>query len=198
MEGILRMTTLNARVGAAALVAGSGGTVLLKLVPTGLVPMLVLALGLSALGAWAFADEMGLRKPLNRAGLVAFAFAAMAKAMVLLQQPGSGQRFLVLYLFSLLLALLLWSLALLHRDGSLKLAGALGAAGAVLPVLMLVAGHIFLGAGAIWGISALDGAATAQPQASPAIVGIIDAIFLAWSLLAAAALWSGKIEPSAT
>ena len=191
------MTTLNARVGAVALVAGSGGTVLLRLVPADLAPMLVLALGLSALGAWAFADEMGLRKPLNRAGLVAFAFAAMARTMVLLQEPGSGQRFLVLYLFSLLLALLLWSLALLHRDGPLKVAGALGAAGTVLPILLLVAGHLFLGAGAIWGISALYGAATAQPQVSPAIVGVINAIFLAWSLLAAAALWSGRMEASA-
>lgn len=190
------MTSLNARTGAIALILGSGGTIALSLAPE-LIPIRFLALGLSIFGGWAFADEMGLRKPLNRAGMVALSFAAGAKTLVLLDagtaaNAGSS----LLYAFSLLLALLLWSIAFLHRDRQMKIVGGVGASAALIPILMLIAGHIFVGVGALWGIGTLYGGANAAMESTPAIITIIELIFLKWCLLAAAALLYGKIGSS--
>lgn len=100
----------------------------------------------------------------------------------------------LLYAFSLLLALLFWSLAFLHRDGGLKVAGALGASATVLPIIALIAGHIFVGVGAWWGIGTLYNGLEDVTQAAPQIITIIEIVFFLWSLLAAAALWTGQIE----
>ncbi|EAV40118.1 hypothetical protein SIAM614_28766 [Stappia aggregata IAM 12614] len=78
------MVTLNARVGAVALVLGSCGTAALSFLAPDLTPLRLLSFAVVLLGSWAFADEMGIRKPLNRAGLVAIAFAGLAKTLVLL------------------------------------------------------------------------------------------------------------------
>ena len=188
------MVSLNARVGAVALTVGSAATVALSLAPQ-LVPLRFVAFGLCVFGAWAFADEMGLRKPLNRAGMVALVFAAGAKSLVLLNVGTSAAAGgSLLYAFSLLLALLLWSLAFLHRDKRLKIVGAIGASVAVLPIVALIAGHVFVGIGALWGIGTLYGATYATNADTPEIISIIELVFLVWSLFAAVALWTGQIE----
>lgn len=92
------------------------------------------------------------------------------------------------------MALLLWSLAFLHRDGGLKIAGALGASVTALPIVALIAGHIFVGVGAWWGIGTLHSGLDDVTQAAPVIMTVIEIVFLIWSLLAAAALWTQQIE----
>lgn len=187
------MASLNARVGAVALIIGGAGTVALGFAPVQLAPLQILALAISVFGVWAFADEMGHGKPLNRAGLVAFAFAAASKTVVLIGGTVSEQQYLILYLFSLMGALFLWSLALLHRDRSLKIAGALGAVSALLPILLLIAGHVFLGVGAVWGISYLYDTSLGGAVATPAIAKVVEGVFMIWSFAAAALLWTGKV-----
>ncbi len=190
------MVSLNARVGAITLVVGSWATAALVLAPE-LVPLRFAALMVSTMGASAFADEMGIRKPLNRAGLIAFAFAALAKTLMLLNVGNSevaGSS--LLYAFTLLLALLLWSMAFLHRDGKLKAAGAVGASVTIISISVLIAGHIFVGMGALWGIGSLYGTITSETTDAPKIIMIIEVVYAVWSLFAAMALWTGQIKVS--
>lgn len=190
------MASLNARVSAISLIVGSVATVALGFAPE-LVPLRFFAFGISFFGAWGFADEMGLRKPLNRAGLVALGFAGVAKTLELLNLGNSeisGSS--LLYAFALLLALLLWSMAFLHRDGQLKVAGAVGASVTIIPILILIAGHIFVGVGALWGIGSLYGGMGESMATTPPIITTIDVVFVIWSMMAGAALWTGQIEMS--
>lgn len=186
------MTSLNARVSAMGLISGSAATAALSFAPE-LVPLRFLALGFFGLGAWGFACEMGADRPLNRAGLVALAFAIMAKTISLLDGATPTASSSLLYAFALLLALWLWSVAFMHRDGPLKIAGAIGASVTILPILALIAGHIFVGVGAYWGIGALyeglNGGMTAEPQ----IITIVESVCAAWSLVAGALLVTGRI-----
>lgn len=187
------MASLNARVSAVCLIAGSVATLALALAPE-LKPLRILALGIFALGAWGFADEMGVRKPLNRAGLVAVAFAVLAKTMVLLEKGDASASGSLLYAFSLLLALLLWSIAFLHRDGGLKVAGAVGASVALIPILGLIAGHIFVGVGVYWGIGTLYDGLSGEMTDTPRIITIVEGVCFVWCIVASTALWTGQIE----
>lgn len=187
------MASLNAGFGAIGLVAGSGATVALGLAPE-LVALRFVALGVFACGAWAFADEMGADKPLNRAGLVCLGFAVVAKILVLLGVDGGGASAGVLYAFALLFALLFWSIAFLHRGTGLKAIGAVGASMAVVPILILVAGHVFVGFGALWGMGALYSGMEGALADALRIVLIVEIVCAVWSVLAGIALWMGWIE----
>ncbi|MCP3968780.1 MAG: hypothetical protein GY717_00365 [Rhodobacteraceae bacterium] len=189
------MASVNARVSAAGLIAGSAATLAVGFAPE-LVPLSFVALGLWVFGAWGFADEMGVRKPLNRAGLVALVFAAVARILVLLDVGNSVVSGSLLYAFALLLALLFWSMAFLHRDGRLKIAGAVGASATIIPILALIAGHVFVGVGAYWGIGSLYGGLSSPMTDTPRIITIIEVVLVVWSLIAGTALWTGKIENS--
>ena len=76
--------TLNAKVAAVGLIVGAVGLDFLNQFAPDLVPLRLMAAGALIFGAWAFCDEMGLRKPLNRAGFVTFAFAMFAVCFFLL------------------------------------------------------------------------------------------------------------------
>src|ERR1041385_6937893 len=79
-----RTNSLNAKVGAVALAAGAFSTLLLSHFSDPLAPLRLLVLALTAFAAWSFCDEMGMRKPLNRAGFVFFAIAAITKVQIAL------------------------------------------------------------------------------------------------------------------
>jgi hypothetical protein len=122
----------------------------------GLGPLRLLSVALSAFAAWSFCDEMGLRKPLNRAGFVFFAIAAATKVELVLGVDAEYRgRYFLLYSAFLLSALLLWSVALLHRQRTLKVVGAIGVAASLAPIIALVVGHLVVGAGAFLGLGAL-------------------------------------------
>src|SRR3954452_24854187 len=111
-----RAETLNARMGAVTLAGGAFMTLLLSHIDASLAPLRILTLAIVAFAAWAFCDEMGLGKPLNRAGLVFFAIALTTKVQISLgvatQFVG---RYYLLYAAFLLAAVLFWSVAFLHR-----------------------------------------------------------------------------------
>jgi hypothetical protein len=187
--------TLNARVGAVALAISALMNIGFELVPANLVPMKLLVLGLATFGLWAFVDEMGVRKPLNRAGMVAFGFAVLAQTMALLAGDEAEQaRFLLLYSFAVLTAIVLWSAAFLHRQRELKIVGAVGLFGAATPLAMLVLGHVFLGIGTLWGVSTLYQVGNPYTGPDPAVSMIINVVFAAWCLLASGFLWFGYIQ----
>src|SRR4051794_22447505 len=98
-----RAESLNARVGAVALGAAAFLTLLLSHFSAPLAPLRLLTLALAAFAAWTFCDEMGLAKPLNRAGFVFFAIAAATKVQIALgvTAPFVGRYYLLYAAFLL-------------------------------------------------------------------------------------------------
>lgn len=187
-------TTLNARVGAVAMMVGALGTGALTFAPILLVPISLLFLMFVTFGLWALCDEMGMKKPLIRGAFVAFAFAAAAKAQALLQiEPNQIARYYIFYAFAVLVALLLWSAAFLHRQRGLKIVGVLGAAVSAAPIVFLVAGHIVVGVGGAFGITALYSMTDETVQTRYAAIDNIDLIFASWAVIASFMLWRGYI-----
>ena len=157
-------------------------------------PLRLLALASSAFAAWCFCDEMGMRKPLNRAGFVLFVIAAAVKVERILG-VGAGQagRYDLLFAAFLLLALLLWSVAFLHRQRSLKVAGAVGVAATLLPIAVLIVGHLAVGAGAFLGVQALLAAGDGAAVTDRSFVTLVERLFGLWGYVAAWFLWRGHI-----
>ncbi|MBL4646305.1 MAG: hypothetical protein COA52_05975 [Hyphomicrobiales bacterium] len=191
-------TTLNAQLGAITMALSAIGTGVLAVTPTQLAPLSLLFLLLATFGLWALCDEMGMKKPLVRGAFVAFAFATGAKAQGLLHtDPEVIVRYYIFYAFSVLLALLLWSIAFLHRQKELKIVGVLGATATVTPIILLITGHIIVGIGGAFGVTALYSIADRLAQSKFAAIDNIDLIFACWTIAASALLWRGHIRDSA-
>jgi len=191
----IKSSSLNARVAAACFVFGSISLHLVNQIDATLQPVRLLILGVLLLGGWAFADEMGLKKPLNRAGFVCFAFAMAALAVLILETGLSdSQKYYRLYAFTLLFALLIWSIAYMHRQRDLKIVGVLGATFTLLPIVLLIIGHISIGAAAYLGVNALfiDTEASLLFTSKP--IRAIEALFIIWSLATAVLLWKGRMN----
>jgi hypothetical protein len=141
---------------------------------------------------------MGMRKPLNRAGFVFFAIALTAKVQLAVGvAPELAGRYYLLYAAFLLAALLFWSVALLHRQRTLKLVGAVGVLASLAPIIAVVIGHVALGAGAFLGVGALLSATEGVAPTDLAFVTLIERIFGLWAYFAAWLLWRGHIRASA-
>jgi hypothetical protein len=187
--------SLNSRVGAVALVLGAFSTLLLTHVAAGLAPLRLLALAASAFAAWCFCDEMGMRKPLNRAGFVFFAIAVGAKVQLILGvSAGYAGRYDLLYGAFILVALLCWSVAFLHRQRTLKVVGVVGVLASVTPIVALIVGHVALGAGAVLGVKATLAAAQGGGVADHSFVTLVERIFGLWAYAAAWMLWRGHVQ----
>ena len=188
-----RAQSLNAKVGAVTLAAAAFLTLLLSHTAISLAPLRLLTLAIAAFAAWAFCDEMGLKKPLNRAGFVFFAIAAITKLQITLGLDAHFiGRYYLLYAAFLLLAVLFWSIALLHRQRQLKIVGAVGVLATVAPIAAIIMGHIMASVGAAIGIEALL-AATGGPPSDHRFVTVIERIFGLWGYVAAWLLWRGHI-----
>jgi hypothetical protein len=182
-----RTRSANARVGAVALAFSAFMTLLLSHVSASLAPLRLLTLAGSAFAAWCFCDEMGMRKPLNRAGFVVFVIALGVKVQLILGVgPPAAGRYFVLFAAFLLLAVLLWSVAFLHRQRSVKVVGAVGLIATVLPIGALIAGA-FVGVKAL--LAAGDGAALTDRS----FVTLVERLFGLWGYVAAWLLWRGHI-----
>jgi hypothetical protein len=191
--------TPNARVGAVALAASAFLTLVLSHVSAPLSPLRLLVLALSAFAAWCFCDEMGMRRPLNRAGFVVFAIAVGVKVQLILGVGArEAGRSYILFSAFLLLAVLFWSVAFLHRERSVKVAGAVGVVAAVLPIAILVAGHLAVGAGALLGAKALMAASEGAALTDHSFVTLVERLFGLWGYVAAWLLWRGHIRATAT
>jgi len=189
--------TFNARVGAVAIFIGGIGIGTLSLLPEKFAPLSLLSLGISVFGCWALSDEMGTEKPLIRGAMVAFVFAAAAKSQALLLLDAALiARFYIFYAFTILVALLLWSAAFLHRQKELKIIGAVGALATVVPIVMLLLGHVVVGVGGVFGLTALFSVAEGGTQIKFAAIDSIDLIFAVWAIVAGFVLWGGHIRKS--
>lgn len=185
----------NARVGAVALVVGAFATLALSHTSLPLAPLRILSLAVAGFAVWALSDEMGLRKPLNRAALLSFGIAAWTKIQVALGVDAHVLgRYLLLESAFLLLAVLFWSVAFLHRGRQMKIVGAVGAAAAIGPIAAIVVGHLVVGVGAALGVGSLLASAMGHGPADTAFVTLVERIFGLWGYVAAWMLWRGHIE----
>ena len=189
-----RAETANARVGAAALAAAASLTLMLSHFTAALAPLRLLTLAVAAFAVWAFGDEMGLRKPLNRAAFVFFAIAAATKVQISLglatQYVG---RYYLLYAAFLLLSVLLWSAAFLHRTSGMKVVGAVGLVASAAPIIAIIVGHLVVGFGAALGVGALMAATEGGAPSDLSFVTLVERIFGLWAYVAAWLLWRGHI-----
>ena len=189
--------TLNARVSAWSLATAAVAGLVLSWRPESLVPIRLFAASLALLGIWSFCDEMGMRKPLVRAGFVAYSLAALARLLALMDpQSHAVNRHWLLVAFGMACSMLLWSVAYLHRQRELKAAGAIGALAAFAPIAALVAGHLVVGAGAALGAGALVSAAEGAPLGDLSALHYLDRLFGSWCVATAWFLLSGRIRSS--
>ena len=193
-----RAQTLNGKVGAATLALGALATLVLSHTSVALAPLRIITLAVAAFAVWAFSDEMGIRKPLNRAGITFFSIAAFAKVQIALgvDQHLAG-RYLLLYAAFLLLAVLFWSVAFLHRQRELKVVGAVGLLASAAPIVAIVVGHIAVGVGAALGVSGLLSATQGAAPTDTSFVTLVERIFGLWGYVAAWLLWRGHIVNAA-
>lgn len=191
---VSRAKTVNAKVGAVTLAVAASMTLVLSLPSESLAPLCIIALAIAVFAVWSFSDEMGIQKPLNRAGLTAFAIAAITKVQVELgvEQHLFG-RYLLLYSAFLLLAVLFWSVALLHRKRELKIIGVVGLLATTAPIAAIVVDHIVVGVGATLGVSTLLTATQGAVPSDTSFVTLVDRIFGLWGYVAAWLLWRGHI-----
>jgi hypothetical protein len=188
-------TSLNARVGAVALAGAAFLTLLLSHTVATLAPLRLLALAASTFAAWCFCDEMGMRKPLNRAGFVFFMIAVGTKVQLILGVGSAvAGRYFLLHAAFTLLALLFWSIAFLHRERAVKVMGAVGVVATLAPIVALIVGHIALGAGAFLGIRALLAATQGAAPVDPTFGTLVERMFGLWAYVAAWLLWRGHIQ----
>ena len=190
-----RATSLNAKVGAVAMFVAAFLTLLLSHFSTPLAPLRLLVLAVAAFAAWSFCDEMGVRKPLNRAGFVFFAIALTVKIQLAAGvAPVLAGRYYLLYAAFLLAAVLFWSVAFLHRQRALKVVGAVGVVASLAPIIAVVVGHVALGAGAFLGVGALLSSTEGAVPSDLGFVTLIERIFGLWAYFAAWLLWRGHIR----
>jgi len=190
---VSRAETLNAKVGAVTLAVGAFMTLLLSHVDASLAPLRILTIAIAAFAAWAFCDEMGVGKPLNRAGFVFFAIALMTKVQILLGVATQFEgRYYLLYTAFLLLAVLFWSVAFLHRQRELKVVGAIGVLATLTPIAAIIVGHIAVGLGAALGIGSLL-SASGDAHSDLSFVTMVERIFGLWGYVASWLLWRGHI-----
>jgi hypothetical protein len=190
--------TYNARVGAITLALGAFLTLVLTHTTLALAPIRILTLALAGFAVWSLSDEMGLRKPLNRAAMVCFAIAAWTKVQLALGVDARvAGRYLLLESAFLLLAVLFWSIAFLHRGPQMKVVGAVGAAVAAGPVIAIVIGHVVVGAAGVLGVAPLLAAAAGDAPGDTGFVTLVERIFGLWGYVAAWMLWRGHVAPRA-
>lgn len=186
---------LNAKVAAVCILLGAVLLHFFNQTNTELVPLRIVTILILVMGAWAFCDEMGLRKPLNRAGLIVFMVSVIALAVTILE-PSSNNigTYYLLYSFTLLFAILIWSMAFMHRKRKIKTIGKIGVLAAAVPIVALIVGHLSVAVGAFIGVDSLLSMSGGHEILRSVSVKAIEATFILWSFATAFMLWSGKLS----
>lgn len=185
----------NGRIGALAMAVSAPANLVLHMHGQTLGPLSYVAWLVLSFGILCFCEEMGAGKPLNRAGLVLFAASFWANTMATFTvDPAMLARANLLYAFSALGAVVLWSIALMHRKEAVRAMGTVGAAVGGGALLLLIMAHLLLGASTIVGFSQLFAALDQSRQGPPYALTVIDAVICVWSLSTALLLWTGRVR----
>jgi len=184
-------TRRNARTGAIALtlfaplhcLAGLAGA---TLAPPGFACWLGISFGILCL-----CEELGAAKPLNRGGLVLFGAAFCARLlMTIAVEPALQVRAELVFAFAAMGALLLWSVALMHRPFAARAIGMLGAGFAGLALGLILLAHLIVGSAAMWGFGALFAALADPTHDTRTAMLTLNAILALWGVLTSGLLWT--------
>lgn len=146
-------------------------------------------------GAVSLCEELGAMRPLNRAGLILLAAAFAAKsALVLTSDPVMIVRGELGFAISTLLAILCWSVALVHRPDRPKLAGLAGTAISGSGLALIVAAHLALGSGGYLGFREILSALRNPAMQTGAAMTSLSVLMVFWSLTVAALLRTQDIN----
>ena len=94
----------------------------------------------------------------------------------------------------MLLATLIWSTAVLYRQRDLKYVGAVGAVASLIPLALIIAGHLFIGFSAYFGLSTLIDLSPGSARLGATPPNIIEAMFLLWAAATAVLLWKERMH----
>ncbi|SDC04282.1 hypothetical protein SAMN05444678_101202 [Sphingomonas sp. YR710] len=145
-------------------------------------------LGIS-FGILCLCDELGAAKPLNRAGLVLFGAAFSARLlMVVTVEPATHVRAELIFAFATMGALLLWSVALMHRPRAPRTVGIFGTAIAGSTLALILSAHLLMGSATIWGFGTLFAALSTPTIDTRGAMAVINAILSLWGLVTAGLL----------
>ena len=190
-----RAKSMNARAAAIAMAASAVATLLLTHTGEALSPLRILSLALTTFAAWAFCDEMGLRKPLNRAGLVCLSFAVACKSGAILGVAvGADGRYLLSYSALLMVSILFWSIAFLHRPAIPKGLGVIGVSASAGTILLVVIGHLTVGVASVFGLQSLLTLSNSMASIDLTFVFLVERLFGAWCCIVCWLLWRGHIR----
>jgi hypothetical protein len=188
-------TTLNARAGGLALLAGALLQLLASLLGALAAPWAYATWLFFVFGALCLCQELGASRPLNRAGLVLLGSALCARTvMTVIPEPIVKVRAELSFALALMAAILFWSVALMHRSSRPRIVGLFGTLLSGSTLLLLLAAHIFLGGVAFLGFAEIF-RALADPNMDiyrPMIV--LTAIGCLWSCAIALLLWTRNVS----
>lgn len=146
-------------------------------------------IGILVFGFMGFADQLGPRKPLVRAGLIAYLIGAFAMLNALMASTISANpNFAVTAVIATSVAMLLWSVALMHRRGAPRLVGTFGLLTSAGPGVMLLV-HGALGAG----VAAGSGAIIAHMPLNVVGMTVVVVIQSIWNLVIATMLLRSRL-----
>ncbi|WP_310015019.1 hypothetical protein [Novosphingobium sp. 1748] len=185
----------NARTGAVALALGAASQMAAGLLGRVNLPWAYAGWLLLVFGALCLCDELGARRPLNRAGIIMLEVGFAARTvMLIVPEPLVTVRAELTFVLSCLLALLLWSVALMHRSERPKAIGMFGTLLSGGGLAMLAAAHIAVAGVGYLGFADLF-AALRRPDAQSAQATItLCAIMAAWASAVAGLMWTGGIN----
>lgn len=190
--------TRNARTGAFALLffapvhcaIGLAGA---TLAPIGIASWLGVSFGILCL-----CDELGPARPLNRAGLVLFGAAFCARLLMAIStDPALEVRSELLFAFTVMGALLFWSVALMHRPHAPRAVGLFGTAIAVSALALILAAHLLVGGAALWGFGLLFAALASPTLDTSRAMAATNGIVALWSMVLAALLLRHSLRSTA-
>jgi hypothetical protein len=189
---------LNARVSAVALVVGASSQMAAGLSGQLAAPWAFAGWLVFVIGAVGLCHELGASRPLNRAGLVCLAAAFCARAMLIFSSdPAVDVRSVLLFAFGMMAAILLWSVALMHRSDWPRLVGAIGTLLSGSALLLLLTAHILVGGVALFGFSDLFRALHHSDTGTGRATASLSLIMALWSLVTAFLLWTRGVSLSA-
>ena len=185
----------NARIGAVALSMGAMSQVLASMLGALAMPWAYAGWLLLTFGALCLCEELGATRPLNRAGLIMLGVGFLARTvMVLVPEPLVQIRAELAFAIASLIALQLWSAALMHRTEQPKAVGLFGALLSGFGLAVMIAAHILVGSAGYLGFAELF-AALHRPDIQPDRAMIaITAITAVWASVTGLLLWSRDLK----
>jgi len=188
-------TGCNARTGAIALAVFAPLHWLVSLAGTIFAPLAFACwLGIS-FGILCLCEELGAAKPLNRGGLVLFGAAFCARLlMTIATEPALHIRAELVFAFAMMGALLLWSVALMHRPRASRAVGMVGTAVAGSTLGLILLAHLLVGGATILGFGALFAALADPAHATQAAMLTLNVVLALWGVLISGLLWTHDLR----